>query len=86
MAASPARQFRATPRSPAERANLQVNDVILEFNGIRVEQDMHLIGLVQLTQVGSRVPLSVLRGGKLMRVDVEIADASGYRDIEVPQQ
>ena len=77
---------RVTPRSPAERANLQVNDVILEFNGIRVEQDMHLIGLVQLTQVGSRVPLSVLRGGKLMRVDVEIADASGYRDIEVPQQ
>ncbi len=77
---------RVTPKSPAERANLQVNDVILEFNGIRIEQDMHLIGLVQLTKVGSRVPLTVLRGGKVMRVDVEIADASGFRPIESQPQ
>jgi serine protease Do len=76
---------RVEPKSPAERANLQVNDVILEFNGVRIEQDVHLISLVQLSQVGRRVPLTVLRGGKLVRVDVEIADASGYRDTESQQ-
>jgi serine protease Do len=64
-----------TPRSPAERANLQVNDVILEFNGVRIEQDKHLISLVKLAEVGRRVPLTVLREGKIVRLDVEIGDA-----------
>jgi serine protease Do len=71
---------RVEPKSPAERANLQVNDVILEFNGVRIEQDVHLINLVKLTEIGRRVPMTVLRDGKLVRVDVEIADASGYRE------
>jgi serine protease Do len=69
------RVSRIEPQSPAERANLRVNDVILEFNGIRIEQDMHLISLVKLTEIGRRVPLTVLRDGKLLRMEVEIADA-----------
>jgi serine protease Do len=76
---------RVEPKSPAERANLQVNDVILEFNGVRIEQDVHLISLVKLSEIGRRVPLTVLRDGKMVRVDVEIADASGYKDNEEPQ-
>jgi serine protease Do len=65
------------PSSPAEKANLRVNDVILEFNGVRIEQDMHLISLVKLTEVGRRVPITILRDGKLLRTEVEIADAAG---------
>lgn len=65
------------PQSPAERANLQINDVILEFNGVRIEQDMHLISLVKLTEIGRKVPLTILRDGKLMRTEVEIGDAAG---------
>lgn len=64
------------PKSPAERANLKPNDVILEFNGVRIEQDVHLISLVQLTEIGRRVPLTVLRDGKVLHLDVEIADNS----------
>lgn len=60
------------PQSPAEKANLRVNDVILEFNGVRIEQDMHLISLVKLTEIGRRVPLTILRDGKLLRTEVEI--------------
>ncbi len=69
------RVSRVEPQSPAEKADLRVNDVILEFNGVRVEQDMHLISLVKLAEVGSRVELLVLRDGKLMRVRAEIGDA-----------
>jgi serine protease Do len=65
------------PQSPAEKANLRVNDVILEFNGVRIEQDMHLISLVKLTEIGRRVPITILREGKLLRTEVEIADAGG---------
>lgn len=70
------------PKSPAERANLRVNDVILEFNGVRIEQDMHLISLVKLTEIGRHVPLTVLRDGKLMNMDVEIVDANGYSEAD----
>jgi serine protease Do len=63
------------PQSPAEKADLRVNDVILEFNGVRIEQDMHLISLVKLAEVGQQVDLLVLRNGKLMRVRAEIGNA-----------
>jgi serine protease Do len=65
------------PQSPAEKANLRINDVILEFNGVRIEQDMHLISLVKLTEIGRRVPITILREGKLVRTEVEIGDAGG---------
>jgi S1-C subfamily serine protease len=61
---------------------LQVNDVIIEFNGVRIEQDVHLIALVKLTEIGRRVPVTVLRGGKVIHTDVEIGDAAKYRDVE----
>ncbi|MEX2309241.1 MAG: trypsin-like peptidase domain-containing protein [Pirellulales bacterium] len=63
------------PRSPAEKANLRINDVILEFNGVRIEQDTHLISLVKLTEIGRRVPITILRDGQLIRMEVDIGDA-----------
>jgi serine protease Do len=62
------------PQSPAEKAALQVNDVILEYNGVRVERDTHLIGLVKLTEVGQRVPIVVYRDGHPLQMFVEIGD------------
>jgi serine protease Do len=72
------RVSRVEPQSPAEKANLRVNDVILEFNGVRIEQDTHLISLVKLTEIGRRVPITLLRDGELLRTEVEIADANGF--------
>ncbi len=67
-----------TPKSPAELADLRANDVILEFNGTRVDQDMHLISLVKLTEIGKQVELVVLRDGKVMRTNVAIVDARDF--------
>jgi serine protease Do len=67
------------PDSPAERAQLRVDDVILRYNGVRVESDDHLIGLVKLTEVGERVPLLVYRGGKPLDVAVEIGDLGAFQ-------
>ena len=63
------------PGSPAERANMQVNDVILMYNDVRVEDMEHLSSLIGLTEVGRTVPMVVFRGRKMMRFDVTIADA-----------
>jgi serine protease Do len=66
------------PNSPAERADMKVNDVILEFNGVRVERDAHLISLVKLTEVGRRVELVIYRDGQAIRKSVEIGDMRDY--------
>ncbi len=62
------------PKSPAEDAELKVGDVILEFNGVRIEQETHLINLVQLTEVGRKVDILVLRDGKPLRLTARIGD------------
>jgi serine protease Do len=66
------------PNSPAERAGLKVNDVILEFNSVRVERDTHLIGLVKLTEVGRRVDLVIFRDGQTIHKAAVIGDMRDY--------
>jgi serine protease Do len=66
------------PHSPAERAALRVNDVILLYNGVRVERDTHLIGLVKLSEVGRRVPIVIYREGHPLSLFVEIGDMSDF--------
>lgn len=72
------RVTRVEPKSPAELADLRIDDVILEFNGIRVDQDMHLISLVKLTEIGKQVELVVLRDGKVFRTNAAIVDARDF--------
>lgn len=66
------------PNSPAERAGIKVNDVILKFNGVRVERDTHLISLVKLTEVGRRVDVILFRDGHSIHTTAEIGDMSDY--------
>lgn len=53
-----------TPGSPAAEAQLVPGDVIVEFNGSRVQDDDHLINLVSLTPVNEIVTLNVVRASK----------------------
>ncbi|QDU55954.1 S1C family serine protease [Aeoliella mucimassa] len=61
------------PNSPADLARLKENDVILLYNGVRVEDMDHLISLVGLTEIGREVPLIVFRDRQAMKIDVKIA-------------
>jgi serine protease Do len=67
-----------TPNSPAEAARLQVGDVILEFNHTAVEDDVHLVNLVSLTQIGKKVSLLVFRDRKPLTLTVEVNDRSKF--------
>jgi serine protease Do len=67
-----------TPRSPAEAAKLQVDDVILEFNGVPIDNDAHLVNLVSLTDVGKAVPIVVFRDRKLVRLTVKVGDRAQF--------
>ncbi|QDT64626.1 S1C family serine protease [Calycomorphotria hydatis] len=62
--------------TPAAKANLRRDDVILSFAGIEVLDENHLINLVSLTPVGKTVELRVLRDNRMMSLDVSLADRS----------
>ncbi|WP_425397695.1 S1C family serine protease [Aeoliella sp.] len=61
--------------SPADRARLKPDDVILMFDGIRVSDMDHLISLVGLTEIGRKIPLIVYRDRRAIELDVKIGDA-----------
>jgi serine protease Do len=67
-----------TAQSPAQQAGLQVGDVILQLNGIPIENDDHLINLVGLTEVGKEIELLVLRSRETFRVKVKVGDRSSF--------
>ncbi len=69
-----ARIVEVYSKTPASKANLKFDDVVLEFNGTKVEDENHLINLVSLTAVGRKVTLSILRNGKKMSVEVLLTD------------
>ncbi|MBI3458705.1 trypsin-like peptidase domain-containing protein [Candidatus Azambacteria bacterium] len=59
-----------TPGSPAEKAGLKENDIILEFDGIKITEENPLNKLVGKKSVGDTINLKVLKGGKEVTVKV----------------
>ncbi|MCH2180714.1 MAG: trypsin-like peptidase domain-containing protein [Mariniblastus sp.] len=69
-----ARVSAITPNSPAGQVDLQVGDIILEFEGRKVANDSHLVTEVSLTPIGTTVELSVFRKGGIRKVQVKVGD------------
>jgi serine protease Do len=63
-----------TPGSPAQSADFRIGDVILEFDGQRVKNDSHLVTLVSVTEIGSKVPAVVFRQGSTLNINVAVRD------------
>jgi serine protease Do len=62
------------PGGPGSRAGLQQGDVIVKVNGEQVTPDQTVSYLIANTQVGSRVPLEVIRGGRRQIVNVTVGE------------
>jgi serine protease Do len=67
-----------TPKSPAETAKLRVGDVILQYNGIPVEDDNHLVNLVNLTEIGRDVSLVIFRERESKQLKVALGDREDF--------
>ena len=63
--------------SPAEAANLQEKDVILEYAGTAVHSAKQLARLVEETPAGRKVDLVVSRDGKRMNLPAKIGKREG---------
>ena len=65
------------PGSPAEAAGLEKEDVILEYQGNRVEGAAQLTRLVRETPPGRTVTLQVSRAGQTKTVRVKVTEPEG---------
>ena len=69
-----ARILEVYPNTPAARADLRYNDVILEFNGTEVLDESHLINKVSLSDTGEMAEVIVWRGGRKVTIQVDLTD------------
>ena len=62
------------PDSPAAKAGLQAGDVIVQFNGTKIDKVSDLPRLVGNTKPGSKASLTIFRRGKQQQLSITVAD------------
>jgi serine protease Do len=65
--------------SPARKAGLEPGDIVIEFNGRKVESDHHLVQMVADVPPGDTVELKFYRDGKVRTASVKV----GKREIDL---
>ena len=61
-----------TPNSAAKAANVKIGDIILQFDGVRIDDDNHLINQVSVTPIGKQVDILVFREGASLDLTVTV--------------
>ena len=75
-----ARVKEITAGTPAANSNLLVDDIILKFDSLEIEDDKHLINLVKRTEIGRMVELVVFRDRQVRTEYVEIGRREDFVD------
>jgi serine protease Do len=61
---------RVLPKSPADKAGLQAGDIVLKFNGDKIEGSRDLQRRTSATKPGDHSNLTILRSGKTLNIAV----------------
>lgn len=65
---------RVLPNSPAEKAGLEVGDIITRFNGLEIDHSSDLPPMVGISPIDKKVPVDLIRNGKNKRLMVEVGE------------
>lgn len=60
--------------SPAKDAGLQMGDVVVSWNGKRVDKSAELIRMVAMTEIGSTAQVELIRSGQKLKMQVRVAE------------
>jgi serine protease Do len=71
------------PDGPAQKAGIQVGDVIVEFDGKPVEESSMLPRLVGRSKVGEAATVKVIRNGRPLTLRVKIAELPKDEEIKL---
>jgi len=63
---------RVVRNSPGDRAGCQVEDIILEARGERIDDEYTLIAILDEAQEGEEIPLTVFRQGKKLELKLRL--------------
>lgn len=63
------------PGSPADKAGIVENDIILEIDGVKLESDKSLASIVRQKQVGQTITLKLLHRGDSKEITVKLEKA-----------
>ena len=72
--------YSVTRNGSAHKAGLQVDDIIVEYDGIAATTQDAFVEYVQTLYVGDVLHLTVNRGGETVKVDVTMADMNEMGD------
>ncbi len=68
--------------SPAQKAGIEVGDVVIEFNGEEVAYSSDLPPLVGRTRIGTDAKVKVLRNGKVRTLKVHIGELPAEEELK----
>jgi serine protease Do len=74
-----ARVTRVIDNTPASRAGIRADDIILNFDGVEVEDENDLINRVSLTPINKTVRLVVMRRGEEIALQITLTERGDPR-------
>ncbi len=75
MRGSSSDELAVIPGSPADKAGIVENDIILSIDGVKLDGDHSLVYLVRQKQIGQTVRLKILHDGKEKEISVKLEEA-----------
>src|SRR3989338_3621345 len=66
--------YAIAPESPAEKAGLAENDIILEFNGQKIDFKHHLQDLIRSAGINKEILIKILRNGENIELKVMLTE------------
>lgn len=82
-----AKQYAVVPNSPADKAGLMRDDIVLEVNGEKIDNANKLREVATQHQIGDILKLKVWREGEIFETDVELGEIDTEKEApEIQEQ
>jgi S1-C subfamily serine protease len=72
--------IEVVPESPADRAGIRAEDLIVELDGVQIDDVNTLQRLMAADLIGKGVPVTVVRGSRVVELELEPAELGSRPD------